>query len=42
VDLDGHREEPALAACLREMEEMSAFFKILGSFPRAETVEKVS
>jgi chorismate mutase/prephenate dehydratase len=42
VDLDGHREEPALAACLKEMEEMSAFFKILGSFPRAEAVEKIS
>ncbi len=42
VDLDGHREEPALAACLQEMEEMSAFFKILGSFPQSEAVEKIS
>ncbi len=42
VDLDGHREDPAVAASLAEMEAMSAFFKILGSFPRAEAVEKVS
>jgi chorismate mutase/prephenate dehydratase len=42
VDLDGHREEPALEACLEEMEEMSAFFKILGSFPKAEAMEKIS
>jgi prephenate dehydratase len=42
VDLDGHREEPILGACLKEMENMSAFFKILGSFPKAEAIEKIS
>ena len=42
VDLDGHREEPILGDCLRDMEGMSAFFKILGSFPKAEAIEKIS
>ncbi|HAY21204.1 prephenate dehydratase [Desulfobacca acetoxidans] len=42
VDLDGHLQESALQECLHEMEEMSAFFKILGSFPKAEAIEKVS
>lgn len=42
VDLDGHRDDPEVAAALAEMEEMSVFFKILGSFPKAEAVEKIS
>jgi len=42
VDLDGHQEDEPVAGCLREMEELSAFFKILGSYPRAESVEVIS
>jgi chorismate mutase/prephenate dehydratase len=42
VDLDGHQEEAALHNCLSEMKDLSVFFKILGSFPRADAVEKIS
>lgn len=41
VDLDGHQEEARVRECLAEMERMSVFFKIMGSFPRAESVEKL-
>ncbi|MFP3868212.1 MAG: prephenate dehydratase [Desulfobacteraceae bacterium] len=42
VDLDGHGEEEPVQGCLAEMERLSVFFKIMGSFPRSETVEKIS
>jgi len=35
VDIEGHRDEPAVAAALAALEERSAFFKVLGSYPRA-------
>jgi chorismate mutase/prephenate dehydratase len=35
VDLEGHRDEPAVAAALDEVRSRAAFFKILGSYPRA-------
>ena len=34
IDLIGHRSDPAVAEACREVEKISAFFKILGSFPR--------
>jgi chorismate mutase/prephenate dehydratase len=42
VDLDGHREEPEVNAALEEIETISAHFKLLGSFPKAAGVEKLS
>jgi chorismate mutase/prephenate dehydratase len=42
VDLDGHREEPEVNAALGEIEAISAHFKLLGSFPKAAGVEKLS
>lgn len=42
VDLDGHQEQEPLRGCLAEMERRSVFFKLLGSFPRADSIEKVS
>ncbi len=42
VDLDGHREDPKVGEALQEIESLSAHFKLLGSFPRAPGVEKVS
>ena len=35
VDLEGHRDEPKVSAALDEVRARSAFFKILGSYPRA-------
>lgn len=35
IDLIGHRDDPAVAAALREMAEQSSFCKIVGSYPRA-------
>jgi len=34
-DLDGHQEEEKVAAALRELEEESSLFKVLGSYPKA-------
>ena len=42
VDLSGHREEPLVGEALEEIERMSAWFKLLGSFPQAPGVEKLS
>jgi chorismate mutase-like protein len=38
VDFDGHREDPQVAACLQSLESMCVFFRVLGSYPRGETV----
>lgn len=35
IDLDGHREDPSVAAALEELSGTTAFMKILGSYPRA-------
>lgn len=35
LDLEGHRSEPAVAAALEQVRSRSAFFRILGSYPRA-------
>jgi chorismate mutase/prephenate dehydratase len=36
VDLEGHRSEKALAAALEDAAKHCSFFKVLGSFPKAE------
>jgi chorismate mutase/prephenate dehydratase len=35
VDIDGHREDTAVAAALKELNERAAFVKVLGSYPVA-------
>lgn len=35
VDLEGHRETPAVAAALREVGDRTLFLKVLGSYPAA-------
>jgi chorismate mutase/prephenate dehydratase len=35
IDVEGHRDDPAVAAALTELGEKAAFLKILGSYPRA-------
>ena len=42
VDLDGHQTDPDVAAALEEVRNISAHFKLLGSFPRAAGVENLS
>jgi chorismate mutase / prephenate dehydratase len=42
VDLDGHREDAEVSQALEEIERLSAWFKLLGSFPKAAGVEKLS
>ena len=35
IDVEGHREDAAVAAALKELGEKAEFLKILGSYPRA-------
>jgi chorismate mutase-like protein len=35
VDLDGHAEDPKVAAALRELERIASLFKVLGAYPRS-------
>jgi chorismate mutase/prephenate dehydratase len=35
IDLIGHADDPPLAAALAELREQAAFFKLVGSYPRA-------
>ena len=35
IDVEGHRNDAAVAAALAELEQKAAFVKILGSYPRA-------
>jgi len=35
VDVDGHKDEPKIKAAIDEMERLTSWFKILGSFPRS-------
>ncbi len=42
VDLDGHQAEPAVRDALAEIETLSAYFKLMGSFPKAAATEKLS
>ncbi len=35
IDVIGHRDEPAVAAALAELKAQAAFFKVVGSYPRA-------
>lgn len=37
VDLSGHAAETRVAACLKEMETLTTFIKVLGSYPQGET-----
>ena len=34
IDMDGHAQDPKVAAALAELQEEAAFFKNLGSYPR--------
>jgi chorismate mutase / prephenate dehydratase len=36
IDIEGHRDDPPVAAALAELERAAAFVKILGSYPRAQ------
>jgi len=36
IDLDGHRDDDRVAAALADAEGYCSFFKVLGSFPRAD------
>jgi len=36
IDVTGHQGEPNVAAALRDAEKHCSFFKVLGSFPRAD------
>ncbi len=36
VDVEGHQRDPHIAAALKEMQSISVFFRILGSYPRGE------
>ncbi len=42
LDLDGHRDDPQVRAALEEIKDLSAHFKMLGSFPRSAGVENLS
>jgi chorismate mutase/prephenate dehydratase len=42
VDVDGHITEPPVGEALKEIEALSAHFKLLGSFPRAAGVERLT
>ena len=33
VDLQGHPDQPEVAAALQELREVSSFFKLLGTYP---------
>jgi chorismate mutase/prephenate dehydratase len=35
IDIEGHREDPAVARALAELEKRASLFRILGSYPRA-------
>ncbi len=35
VDIEGHRSDPAVSKALADLEKEAAFFKFLGSYPRA-------
>ncbi|AGA33472.1 Chorismate mutase I / Prephenate dehydratase [Thioalkalivibrio nitratireducens DSM 14787] len=37
LDLIGHQQDPAIAACLEELRESAEMLKILGSYPQAAT-----
>ena len=37
LDFEGHREEAHIKETLDELEQMSTYFKILGSYPRTKT-----
>ena len=33
IDLDGHLDQPNVAAALTELKELCAFYKVIGAFP---------
>jgi chorismate mutase/prephenate dehydratase len=35
IDIEGHREDPAVARALKELETRASLFRVLGSYPRA-------
>ena len=42
LDLDGHQEDAEVREALAQIEDISAHFHLLGSFPRAGGVENPS
>lgn len=34
IDMEGHRDDPAVAAVLAELEQQASLFKVLGSYPK--------
>ena len=36
LDLEGHRKERTIAECIREVEELTSFIKVLGSYPKGD------
>jgi chorismate mutase/prephenate dehydratase len=42
VDLEGHQEDPRVHSALEEIENLCVHFKLLGSFPCAAGVERLS
>jgi chorismate mutase / prephenate dehydratase len=35
IDIEGHRDDPAVARALKELETRASLFRVLGSYPRA-------
>jgi chorismate mutase/prephenate dehydratase len=35
IDIEGHREDPAVARALKDLESRASLFRVLGSYPRA-------
>jgi chorismate mutase/prephenate dehydratase len=42
VDLEGHCQDPQVGQVLEQIKKMCAWFKLLGSFPKAAGLEKLS
>ena len=40
VDIEGHQEDVAVAAALKTLQEITAFYKCLGSYPRSHALSK--
>jgi len=38
LDIEGHTEDPQVAAAITELEKRGAYVKILGSYPESEWV----
>jgi chorismate mutase/prephenate dehydratase len=40
VDLEGHAEDPPVAASLQDLKRVAKLFRVLGSYPRAVLPEE--